>query len=426
MRARSRPRALGFLVACLACWCAGLLSGRMGAARRCWWAIAAAVTALVARGTDAGQPATTTFFVALSGSDDNSGTARASAFKSLHRAQQAARLCRTAAGSARCAGMVSVQVGPGVHVLAAPLVFGPQDGSVSYERDSAAGAGAGAAAVVVSSGLQVSGWAPVPAAPAWVVTDLGSAPAAALISRHLWVNGRRADRTEVPGATGPRRPAIWHQAWEEEPKAAVRWLNTTDKTGARRQTCSSTGFVLKPGAEAEAALAWPDVGSGVELVFQGVFPAPWAEPRCAVLNVSKTSTGGAHLTMAQPCHCSYVYKCLLMTGGKPTVHPPTAIVNAKTVSFPTLAFVLEIIILPRQARDKHREPQNRETVSSGQHRPAGGERIHSWAVVAQCSAEEALLLAASNRSRRWDGAAPGGRPFIGATSRCCERLTAEL
>eukprot|EP01043_Picozoa_sp_COSAG02_P074747 COSAG02_NODE_15104_length_1203_cov_1.482790_1_plen_394_part_10 len=107
----------------------------------------------------------------------------------------------------------------------------------------------------------------------------------------------------------------------------VRWLNITDATGALRKTCSSTGFSLKPGLEAETALAWPAGGRGVELVFQGVFPAPWAEPRCPVLNASKTRSGGAHLTMAQPCHCSYVYKCLLMTGGNPTVHPPTTIVN---------------------------------------------------------------------------------------------------
>lgn len=291
-----------------------------------WWLVVGVFgTVLGAPGAASGQ-ASTTFFVTTSGSDKNSGTTRASAFKSLHRAQQAVRHCRTVTNSQRCTDTVSVRVGPGVHSLSSPLVFGPADSDVSYERDFGPGSATPLSAVV-SGGLQVSDWAPVPTKPGWLVAELANVNAAALVSRHLWVNGRRADRTEIPGATGPRRPAIWHQAWIEEPKNAVRWLNITDATGALRKTCSSTGFSLKPGLEAETALAWPDGGRGVELVFQGVFPAPWAEPRCAVLNVSQTRSGGAHLTMAQPCHCSYVYKCLLMTGGNPTVHPPTAIVN---------------------------------------------------------------------------------------------------
>ena len=123
-------------------------------------------------------------------------------------------------------------------------------------------------------------------------------------------------------------------AWIQESKADVKFINTTaidpGSTGppVHRITCTSAGFKLKAGTpQAAAALLWPADGAGVELVFTGVAPAAWAEPRCGVANVTKTADGGAMMYMEQPCHCSYAYKCLLMTGGNPSVHPPTAIIN---------------------------------------------------------------------------------------------------
>ena len=309
---------------------------RARALGRCWPLLP---LLLLAGGAHSGRASaagpSAAFFVATGGSDSSAGTSPSTAFRTLQRAQRAVRRCR---GAGTCSGTVRVQLGPGIHTLAAPLVFGAEDGNVTYIAAASASAGS----AIVSGGHRVSAWAPAAAAaagPGWWVADLAAAPAAALASRHLWVNDRRSERTEVPGATGPRRPPIWAKAWLQESKAAVHWLNTTDPvSGAARKTCSSVGFELKHGAEAGAALAWPHAGRGVELVFQGVFPSPWAESRCAVLNVSKTDGGGARLTMAQPCHCSYVYKCLLMTGGNPTVHPPTAIVN---VGLPAAASVSE-------------------------------------------------------------------------------------
>ena len=267
------------------------------------------------------------FYVRLEGSDAADGSTRATAFQTMGRAQRAVRAAVAAAGAAGSSGPVKVFIGPGAHRLVAPLEFGAADGGaspgsrVTYQRD-------GSQPAVLSGGLAVTGWQAATMA-GWMVANLSSsAPAVAFQSRHLWVGGRRAERTEVPGSTGPRRPPIWGAgAWIQESKSSVHWLNMTDSNGQRRVTCSSSGFELKAGAEAEVALGWPAAGRGVELVFQGVFPAPWAEPRCSVVNVSRTANNGAKLVMAQPCHCSYTYKCLLMTGGKPSVHPPTAIVN---------------------------------------------------------------------------------------------------
>ncbi|KAK3244514.1 hypothetical protein CYMTET_45874 [Cymbomonas tetramitiformis] len=252
---------------------------------------------------------------------------------------------------------------PGKYLFAAPLAFGPEDSGpspdapVTYkmltnsdldalpltkrESDAVAKAKNLSSLVVISGAIPVSGWKQDirqdslgrSVSSGWMVADLSSAPTRALAARHLWVNGRRAARTSVPGATGPRRPPIWgSKAWAFESKKSVNWskINVTSPVSGKmveRMTCSSSGFKLKPGDHANTALAWPNSGAGVELVFQGVSPAAWAEPRCPVANVTNTSDGGAFIEVVQPCHCSYAYKCLLMTGGKPSVNPPTAILN---------------------------------------------------------------------------------------------------
>jgi hypothetical protein len=123
--------------------------------------------------------------------------------------------------------------------------------------------------------------------------------------------------------------------------------------------------------QAAEALSWPNGGKGVEFVFSGVSPAPWAEPRCAVERIEPipSSSGGwegagvgvgvgvgvgksrvksqvksrvksrangaafprgaqhAKVHMAAQCFSTYIYKCLDMSGGKTSISPPSAIEN---------------------------------------------------------------------------------------------------
>jgi hypothetical protein len=117
--------------------------------------------------------------------------------------------------------------------------------------------------------------------------------------------------------------------------------------------------------QAAEALSWPNGGKGVEFVFSGVSPAPWAEPRCAVERIEPipSSSGGsegvgvgvgvgvgksqgksqgkgrangaaflrgaqhAKVHMAAQCFSTYIYKCLDMSGGKTSISPPSSIEN---------------------------------------------------------------------------------------------------
>jgi hypothetical protein len=62
----------------------------------------------------------------------------------------------------------------------------------------------------------------------WLVADIAALPDPAADSRHLWVDGERVPHTEVPGATGPRRPPIWgNSAWEIEHHDAITWTQVS-------------------------------------------------------------------------------------------------------------------------------------------------------------------------------------------------------
>lgn len=178
---------------------------------------------------------------------------------------------------------------------------------------------------ILSGGVVIHGWSPVSVGSLVYAADITHLPPTVLTSRHLFVNDVVAPRTSVEGSDGFQR-SIWADSWILQSRSDVVWSNGTSYANASAGGCNSLGFELKPGTHAETALAWRNNGSGVELIFSGT-NAAWAEARCAVRGVVRTASGGALLIMAQPCHCSYAYKCLLMVGGSPRVYAPTGIVN---------------------------------------------------------------------------------------------------
>ena len=150
-------------------------------------------------------------------------------------AKAAVRACL----AADCHGKpVDVRIAPGVYSQTAALVFTSADSGsspaarVAYLPDlgtglvtapptapaSTGGASAArpsAAPVTFSGGYMIpegrwknASTSTATAASGWMVADLSDAPAAVLQSRHFYVNGTQASRTEVPGATGPGRPPI--------------------------------------------------------------------------------------------------------------------------------------------------------------------------------------------------------------------------
>ena len=175
----------------------------------------------------------------------------------------------------------------------------------------------------------------VPEAPLRWDVNLSQIPAAAAITllpdviglgqlRHLYDGATRVYRTVAAGTqrggtekhTGP----VWGKsAFAVQSKG--RGTNFSCDAGATTNTThahcgdgnpvrvSSSGFTILDPVHAQEALSWPNAGRGVEFVFSGVDPAPWAESRCAVLEVKEAAGGadGADGTMAvvtmQPgCH----------------------------------------------------------------------------------------------------------------------------
>lgn len=135
------------------------------------------------------------------------------------------------------------------------------------------------------------------------------------------MNGSRALLTIAKGTgrggtqkhTGP----AWGSkgVWQAQPKSQVHFgcngrSGNTSQCAGHPIRVDSAGFTLLAAAAVHEALSWPNVGAGVELVFSGVDPAPWAESRCAVLNVTAAAAGTtAVITMQPGCHTSYACKC---------------------------------------------------------------------------------------------------------------------
>ena len=106
---------------------------------------------------------------------------------SLHEAQAAARAWRDEIGADANDATVEVRLLPGRHELDAPLVLDSRDSSTKW---------IGIPNSVVSGGKSVAGWAPCPENAAWLCSPpLGSQLNGTTAQcRHLYVNGRRAQR----------------------------------------------------------------------------------------------------------------------------------------------------------------------------------------------------------------------------------------
>src|SRR5579884_1329586 len=152
---------------------------------------------------------------------------------------------------------VTVTLLDGTYQMSEPLHFGAQDSGTP--SDPVVYQAAPGAHPVLSGGMTVSGWSPVPGTPGlWSA----SVPAGTQ-SRQLYVNGQRAPRT-----TGSL-PGVWHQTADG--------YTTTDSSVA----------------------SWRNPGS-LELVFtQG--NGFWTEPRCDVASVTPATGGGTNVTVRQPC-----------------------------------------------------------------------------------------------------------------------------
>ncbi|RKT86836.1 Right handed beta helix region [Saccharopolyspora antimicrobica] len=161
-------------------------------------------------------------------------------FATIDRARRAAR---------EATGDVIVHLGAGTHVLTEPLALDPADRRIAFQ---AAGYGtADQEAAVISGGREISGWQ--------VHDGVWRAEVGDLDTRHLYADGRRAERAGIDGIPGD----------------------------ARR---TPTGYVT----DSRAPLAWQP---GVEFVYRGVYP--WTEARCGVAAVAPDGDSTA-ISMRQP------------------------------------------------------------------------------------------------------------------------------
>mmetsp|Transcript_69229 Transcript_69229/g.122454 ORF Transcript_69229/g.122454 Transcript_69229/m.122454 type:complete len:627 (-) Transcript_69229:52-1932(-) len=208
-------------------------------------------------------------YVSSSGNDQEAGDSPESAVRSLSRAAELA--------SGR-ASVVHVEAGK--YQLLAPLTLGKADSHVRWVAEGP---------VSVSGGVEVSNWQLVVSIFAGTPSDLRvvSADVRTLGSRsqdrHLYVNGRRAQRARLP---------------EEHGTKIFAGAKLTDEGyDLKKSKLASTG-ILRPGAEF-------------------VFPrstSPWTEPRCAVVAANESA-----VVMAQPCWKNLRHKpCGQGVKGMPT------------------------------------------------------------------------------------------------------------
>ncbi len=142
--------------------------------------------------------AATEFHVAPRGDDSAPGSADRP-FASVARAQTAIRDLKRSAGLP--AGGVVVRIAPGDYLLAAPLVFTPDDSGTAAAPivyDGGDRLPGDAAAPVLSGGTPITGWREVE--PGLWAADLPAVAAGRWYFEQLWINGRRATRARSPNA----------------------------------------------------------------------------------------------------------------------------------------------------------------------------------------------------------------------------------
>lgn len=180
-----------------------------------------------------------TFRVAVDGNDQWSGTRAAATadgadgpFATAARAQEAVR----AAIRAGSGEPIEVVIGPGVHYLTEPLVFGTQDSG----RESAPVTYRGEGRAVLSGGRPIGGWreTTLDGKRAWKV-DLPEVKSGAWTFHQLFVDGRRRERPRLPkegtyrftGSPQFKKGAPYNQGWNQvsfEPGHIRNWRNIGD------------------------------------------------------------------------------------------------------------------------------------------------------------------------------------------------------
>jgi hypothetical protein len=227
-------------------------------------ALAAGATAglSTAAAAPAGEPAPrATFFVAQGGNDAWSGRLAAPAaggadgpFATTARARDALRELR-ARGELKEAPVVLIR--GGIHFLAAPLVFGPEDSGT--EQAPVTFASYPGEKAVLSGGRRIAGWKPV-AGEKLRAADVPEARAGQWSFRQLFVGGERRPRTRLPKQGFHRVEAL------PDVKAGAPW-----NEGQKR-------FRYAPGD----LRAWPSV-AGAEVVALHF----WVESRMGVAAIDE-------------------------------------------------------------------------------------------------------------------------------------------
>ena len=176
------------------------------------------------------------------------------------------RTLEAARSLAASCGASTVHVGGGVYPLSQPLKFTSVDNGVRW-------------VTAPGENATISGGTPIPGPWGWWRRPSKGEPGVARTDvstllgrqdRHLWVNGRRAQRVRLPEAQ------------------AVELFSGSRMT--------DRGFVLSDGAPAAGFRA------GAEFVYPQS-TSSWSEPRCAVAAVNRT-----FIEMVQPCWRNLVHK----------------------------------------------------------------------------------------------------------------------
>jgi hypothetical protein len=181
-----------------------------------------------------------------------------------------------------------------IYVLDRPLIFTAADSNARWRSENSN------VAATISSEVPLSDWTPETRLGTGVYrttlpADLATATPEAAAMRHLW--------KKVPGQLGHRQK-----------RTSLEGLASSCGTFADYASgCMSfplpTGEIMSlawggnsTGAPAfTTASSWPlNWSTGVEFVFSRV-GVPWIESRCAVAGVAQLPSGGAAITLAQPC-----------------------------------------------------------------------------------------------------------------------------
>ena len=249
--------------------------------------LAVAAGALLATGAVLALPAhaatAVTFFVSPTGSDSNAGTSAGAPFRTLTKAQSAAR-----AIDKSTSGPITISLAGGVYRLSSTLTFTAADSGGGTAGTVWWKAAAGQFPVI-SGGVRIAGWTKGSGS-VW-----SAAAPTSLDTRQLYVNGKRAQR-----ATGPIPVSV---------------------------SQTSTGYTTASG---DPMANWRN-RSAIEFVYRGGLGL-WTEPRCPVGSITSTT-----ITMGQPCWDNSTKRVMRTDGSGRTVNlvgrmsiteSPTAVENA--------------------------------------------------------------------------------------------------